>query len=1059
MKKRYTLRGAAIAASLVFSLSSAAQMSGVYTINSAVATGGTNFQTFQALAATINTAGVSGPVTINVVANSGPYVEQVEFQAIAGTSASNTITINGNGNTLTFGATLSGAPHTMALSGTDYMTVSNLTITGTGGTYAMSVHLWNQANNNTFIGCRVESPLVGTGTTLMPFSLSASFTSPTTSGNSGNSNVVNTCTMVGGNRGVCFYGNTTTPYNQDNQVINSVMQDFHVAGIYNYYTRAVVNRNNIIHRPNRTVFGTTYGIYMSSGCYPAAIEKNKIRRMFDGNQAATNTMYGVYIVGAGMQGSVNVIANNVISDITTNSSIYGMYEGGYTYNNFYHNTIVLDNTVSTSGTIYGMMNYSSTSDVKNNLISINRTGSGTKYCLYISGGAASNNNILYQNSPSGTNYIAYASGNNFATLAALQAGSGIDANSASANPLFNNPTLYDYTPTVLALNNVGAPVGIPTDVNNLSRFAPQPDAGAFEFFNQPCATVSGTNAVISPTYVVCANNANNLTLANTYSVVGLTFTWQQSNNLLGPYTAIPGATLASFVTPTPAVSQYYNVVIGCVNGGTSVTAVSGQIQVATTVTNTAPYFEGFEGINNNKQLPNCSWDRSNTYQCSSRTGSVSTWRMARTGVKFGEFDASDFVYSQTRYFYSNGIWLNAGVTYSGSVWYATPGYSTWYNFALLVGQNQSPSGLTTLGTVQYPTNSSYEAISNTFTVPTSGLYYLAVRATEYGYGSQLVWDDLEISIPCSVPANSAAVTVAGPSTVCAGQVLTLNASGAGSYSWTTGSGVSTMTATPNSNTSYAVTGTNTLSGCSNTIVKNIIVHQLPPVSIGSFDDAICLGQSATLMGLAGGSYTWSSGQVNAAVITVTPQSTTTYTLLGSNALGCVGMATRQITVNPLPVITITGSTLICEGQSTNLTASGAVTYEWSSSNNYLVAPSVVLTPMVSTLYNITGVDANECEGSTQLVVGVEACLGVQNINGSAVKANVYPNPNNGLFTVELNNGLTKNISIIDVTGRTVLSASTANASAELNISNLANGVYYVKITSESATEVIKVVKH
>lgn len=1061
MKKTYKILAAVLAASAVFSFSGQAQLSGVYTINSASATAGTNFQSFTALANALNTSGISGPVTVNVAANSGPYVEQITFNQITGASASNSITINGNANTLTFGATLSTAPHTMLLNGTDYLTVNNLTVTGTGGTYALTVHLWNLAENNRFNGCRFESPLNGTSATMVPWSLSNSGTSATTSGNSGNNNVVSTCTTVGGVRGVSFYCNTTTPYNQNNQVLDCQINDFYQYGIFNYYNQFTLNRGNVIQRLNRTTSTTAYCIYMSSGCYPATIEKNKIRRIFDNMNTSTSSMYGLYIVGAGVQGSVNVISNNLISDITSNGNIYGIYEAGYTYNYFYHNSIILDNTVSTSGTIYGIMDYSSTGEVKNNLVSINRTGSGTKYCLYYTSGITSNNNILYQNSPAGTNYIGYMNGNVYTTLPQWQANTVFDAASQSANPSFNNPTLYDYTPTNIALNNVGFPLGIATDINNLNRFAPQPDAGAFEFFNQPCSTVTGTNAVVTPTYVVCQNQLNYLTLANSYSVVGLTFAWQQAANAVGPYTAIPNATLASYITPTLGATVYYNVVITCTNGGTPLTASAGTIQVAGTVTNTVPYFEGFENINNNKDLPNCSWDRSDSYQCSSRTGSIvnTTWRLARTGNKFGEFDASNSVYAQTRYYYSNGIYLNPGITYSAAVWYATPGNSTWYNLTLLVGQSQSPSGLTSLATVQYPTNTSYESLSNTFTVATAGLYYVALRATENYWAQQLVWDDLSITIPCSIPANAVSVGVNGSSTVCAGAPLLLTATGAGSYSWTNGPATASNVVSPMSNASYTVTGTNTLSGCSTSIVKNIAVYQRPPVSIAAFDQSICVGESVTMVGLAANAYTWSAGPSFNAMVTVTPQTTTTYTLLGTNAYGCVGTATQQIVVNQLPVITVSGSTMICEGSSANLTANGAQTYEWISTNTYLAAPSVVLSPSVTTAYNLSGVDVNGCKGQASVVVAVDPCLGLQSLNGGAVKATVYPNPNSGVFTVELNNGLTKSINVVDVTGRTVLSTDTAAGSTEINISSLANGVYYVKVKTETTTDVIKVVKH
>jgi len=85
---------------LLFATSTMAQLNGTYTINSAVATGGTNYSSFGDFATDINTNGVSGPVVVNVVSNSGPYNEWVEFKDIAGSSSTNNITLNGNGNTV-----------------------------------------------------------------------------------------------------------------------------------------------------------------------------------------------------------------------------------------------------------------------------------------------------------------------------------------------------------------------------------------------------------------------------------------------------------------------------------------------------------------------------------------------------------------------------------------------------------------------------------------------------------------------------------------------------------------------------------------------------------------------------------------------------------------------------------------------------------------------------------------------------------------------------------------------------------------------------------------------
>ena len=88
---------------------------GTYTIGS----GGTYANFTAAFAAA--SCGVAGPVVFQVLPNSGPYNEQIEIQEIPGMSATNTITVKGNFNTLTNSVT-TGARHTLFLNGADYLT-------------------------------------------------------------------------------------------------------------------------------------------------------------------------------------------------------------------------------------------------------------------------------------------------------------------------------------------------------------------------------------------------------------------------------------------------------------------------------------------------------------------------------------------------------------------------------------------------------------------------------------------------------------------------------------------------------------------------------------------------------------------------------------------------------------------------------------------------------------------------------------------------------------------------------------------------------------------------
>ncbi|MBK6821427.1 MAG: hypothetical protein IPG85_18315 [Bacteroidetes bacterium] len=82
---------------------------------------------------------------------------------------------------------------------------------------------------------------------------------------------------------------------------------------------------------------------------------------------------------------------------------------------------------------------------------------------------------------------------------------------------------------------------------------------------------------------------------------------------------------------------------------------------------------------------------------------------------------------------------------------------------------------------------------------------------------------------------------------------------------------------------------------------------------------ICTGNSTTLTASGGVSYSWSSGQSGVS-ISVTPASTTTYTVTATNINGCVGTASATVTANPCinctmsnPLVTTTCSSPYCSG--------------------------------------------------------------------------------------------------------------------------------------------------
>src|SRR5207248_698687 len=173
----------------------------------------------------------------------------------------------------------------------------------------------------------------------------------------------------------------------------------------------------------------------------------------------------------------------------------------------------------------------------------------------------------------------------------------------------------------------------------------------------------------------------------------------------------------------------------------------------------------------------------------------------------------------------------------------------------------------------------------------------------------------------TVTLNAAPTVAVNSQTICAGQSATLTATpstGGGTYLWAPGGQTtSSITVSPASTTTYTVTYN--LGGCSNTGSGTVTLNAAPTVTVNS--QTICAGQSAILTATpsaGGGTYLWAPGGQTTPSITVSPASTTTYTVTYSLG-GCSNTGSGTVTMNAITTIIVNTHT-ICSSYSATLTA-------------------------------------------------------------------------------------------------------------------------------------------
>mgnify|MGYP003444580040 CR=1 FL=1 len=342
------------------------------------------------------------------------------------------------------------------------------------------------------------------------------------------------------------------------------------------------------------------------------------------------------------------------------------------------------------------------------------------------------------------------------------------------------------------------------------------------------------------------------------------------------------------------------------------------------------------------------------------------------------------------------------------------------NGVLTICSGNNTTLTATAGTsYQWSTGASTQSIS----VGTSNVYTVTVT---YSGGCTA-------TASVNVTANTNPVpSITGNNSICQGQSSTINAGSYAGYSWSTGATTATINVNTTGNYSVTVTDAN---GCTGTASFNLAVNANPTPTITGVT-SFCAGGNSTLN--AGGGYTnylWSGG---ATTQTINVTAAGNYAVTVTNTAGCTATTNKLITVNALPVPSVTGALAFCAGKNTSLTVPGSYTsYQWSTG-----ATTSNITVSTASTFTVTVTDANGCTGSksatttinTNPVPSITGNNSICQGQSSTINAGSYAGYSwsTGATTATINVNTTGNYSV------TVTDANGCTGTASFNLAVNAN---------------------
>lgn len=205
--------------------------------------------------------------------------------------------------------------------------------------------------------------------------------------------------------------------------------------------------------------------------------------------------------------------------------------------------------------------------------------------------------------------------------------------------------------------------------------------------------------------------------------------------------------------------------------------------------------------------------------------------------------------------------------------------------------------------------------------------------------------------------------------------------------------------------------------------------------------------SSTTTASTCGSFTWTNGT------TYTESGSYTQTL--TNVAGCDSIVTLNLTINPLPVATVTDN-----GNGTGtLVASVGSSYQWiecATNSPISGATSATYTAPINGSYAVIVTNASNCSATSTCVI-----VNYLSIEENELSFNVYPNPTTGTINIAIDQANANyKVRVEDVNGRIVADFGeliNGNGIYTLDLSNLINGVYFIKLNNETEQKTVRII--